>query len=144
MTASHLLALWIYNAMLSIRNLLKASSAFTVFPKSFYHYELCCFNSRTCRVSNKKLHQKKVLNEQGKFYSSYCNRRKKITELNFTETLGRSVFKYWGEQVEKYWRTLGVRLIDGHVEHIELFLNLQIFFSLWLNHLCLLIDFHQN
>ena len=39
------------------------------------------------------------------------------SELNSTETEGREVFKYWGELVEKYWRTLGEGLVNMRQEN---------------------------
>lgn len=54
-------------------------------------------------------------------------------ELNSSKTKGRSIFKRWGELLEKYWRTTSPRgLSTGCVENTELLLSLQMFFSVFM------------
>lgn len=50
-------------------------------------------------------------------------------ELISIETKGSRVFKLWGEFVEECWRMTGGRLVNETCGAIELFLSLQIFFS---------------
>lgn len=46
----------------------------------------------------------------------------KVSKLNPPETKDRRSFKYWGELVEKYWRTLGGKLV--YVSSSSVFVNI--------------------
>lgn len=92
-------------------------------------------------------------NRPGRLYSRlYLRETITQTELTSIETKGNVYcccylpffppsFLSTGWASERYWRTLGERLMMGCVEQIESFLSLQIFFSA-ITPLCLLISIH--
>ena len=69
-------------------------------------------------------------------------REYKVCIPGSTDTTGRSACKCWGELLERYWRTLGGRLINGM--HPLSYSWVCKCFSLWLGHLCLQIGFTQR